>query len=424
MAIHDVMVVGAGASGLYAAYLLKNKGFHIQILEAAEQQGGRIRSLQTPWGLPVEAGAEFVHGKHSVLFDLVTHSQIQTFEVKEKDYLYFENQLLPYKKAKKKPLLKDTLTAINTLWKYKGKERSLQAYFENHGLYARAKNIIEAFAGEYGTHAANLGVKSLAYEEKLWSSGEKDYKLNIPLIRLFDGFYHRVMQDISFNTTVVDIDYAANEVILKDTRNRLHHAQKVILTIPLASLKNNLINFTPTLPPEKLQAIKSIGMDSNAIKAFLKFKKQFWKKKMNAIYGGNVCPEYYAYCNHEGKSTSTLTAYIMGKHAAQLSQYSNEEKTTQLIDELDLILGNSLASENFETSFIVDWGKEPFICGSYSYAAPQSFGQREFLAQAVGNKVYFAGEATNTNGHAASVHGAMESAERVVEEVEYAFNAQ
>src|SRR5271165_7215805 len=40
----DVLVVGAGVSGLVAAVELKRRGFAVQVLEASDEVGGRVRT--------------------------------------------------------------------------------------------------------------------------------------------------------------------------------------------------------------------------------------------------------------------------------------------------------------------------------------------------------------------------------------------
>jgi monoamine oxidase len=65
---------------------------------------------------------------------------------------------------------------------------------------------------------------------------------------------------------------------------------------------------------------------------------------------------------------------------------------------------------------ILDWTKEPTVLGSYSYPSPGSSGLRGDLA-AVEGRLHFAGEATHTGGHFATVHGALETGERAVEEI-------
>jgi len=58
-----VVVVGAGAAGLAAARELGRHGVRTVVLEARDRIGGRVHTLRDPrLSLPVELGAEFVHG--------------------------------------------------------------------------------------------------------------------------------------------------------------------------------------------------------------------------------------------------------------------------------------------------------------------------------------------------------------------------
>ena len=60
----DVIVVGAGAAGLEAARRLVRARLRVIVLEARPRIGGRIDTRRLPgWPAPVEAGAEFVHGR-------------------------------------------------------------------------------------------------------------------------------------------------------------------------------------------------------------------------------------------------------------------------------------------------------------------------------------------------------------------------
>lgn len=70
----DVVVIGAGAAGMYAADILRAKGIKVTVLEAGNQIGGRIRSLRNQKDLvnlsvadfPVELGAEIIYGSDSI----------------------------------------------------------------------------------------------------------------------------------------------------------------------------------------------------------------------------------------------------------------------------------------------------------------------------------------------------------------------
>ncbi len=59
----SVIIIGAGASGLAAARSLSKTGKRVTVLEARDRVGGRIfTSDEGGFSVPVENGAEFIHG--------------------------------------------------------------------------------------------------------------------------------------------------------------------------------------------------------------------------------------------------------------------------------------------------------------------------------------------------------------------------
>ena len=62
MEVCDVVVVGAGAAGLYAAKALVIKGLKVIVLEASDRVGGRVLQDVSLCGWPIELGPEFIHG--------------------------------------------------------------------------------------------------------------------------------------------------------------------------------------------------------------------------------------------------------------------------------------------------------------------------------------------------------------------------
>jgi monoamine oxidase len=72
MAQVDALVIGAGAAGLAAAHTLSERGLSLAVLEARDRIGGRIFTMRPSGiGLPVELGAEFVHGRPRETFAIV-----------------------------------------------------------------------------------------------------------------------------------------------------------------------------------------------------------------------------------------------------------------------------------------------------------------------------------------------------------------
>jgi monoamine oxidase len=56
----DVIIVGAGAAGIYAATHLKKAGLRSIILEAQDVAGGRLRSQEIAHNTNIELGAQWL----------------------------------------------------------------------------------------------------------------------------------------------------------------------------------------------------------------------------------------------------------------------------------------------------------------------------------------------------------------------------
>ena len=66
-----MIVIGAGVAGLAAARRLKRAGHGVIVLEVRDRIGGRVHTVRREgWPLPVEAGAEFMHGRSPWLMPL------------------------------------------------------------------------------------------------------------------------------------------------------------------------------------------------------------------------------------------------------------------------------------------------------------------------------------------------------------------
>jgi monoamine oxidase len=191
----------------------------------------------------------------------------------------------------------------------------------------------------------------------------------------------------------------------------------VIVTVPLAILQRGDIAFTPALPSTKTDAIANIGMGPG-MKVILRFSSRFWPEKTGSIYGAGLVPEFWATAGG-GRSSSddVLTAFVHGDNAATLSAMNDTDLVAAICAQLDTMFGGTVATSSLTDSHIQDWGKEPYIGGTYSYPIVGGGNARKDLADAIDGKLFFAGEATHYEGHFATVHGALETAYRAAEEL-------
>jgi lysine-specific histone demethylase 1B len=395
-----VIIIGAGAAGLYAAYILKSKGIDFQILEASSTYGGRLGKLTGFANFPIDTGAQWLHGKNSILGDLIKKSKTNITLDDSETKFWFNNQLVNSLPQETDIFEGDDLPDI-----------SFEDYALQNGLGNEYKYIVENIAGDQGAAASRLSVFGNNKDEENWSAGDDDFKFEETFFDLIDTQIANQVKDyILLNTVVSKIDYSQSTILITDSNNNTFNADKVIITVPIPILKSADIQFTPALPDEKTAAFAKIGMDAG-MKVFLKFSNKFFDQN---IIGGSVCAAYADDSIGKAQNDNILLAFIMGEQAEYLTSLGSDAAiTTALIQELD-IMYNGQASASFIASHVENWTTNPYIKGAYSYSTIGMGDARKIASQALSEKLYFAGEAMNTNGHHQTVHGAVETGYREV----------
>lgn len=86
----DIIIIGAGLTGLTLAYLFKNSGYNIIIIEARTRKGGRIYTATQLQNTPIEMGATWLANNHTYLNRLLKELNLDTFEQKLGDKAIYE----------------------------------------------------------------------------------------------------------------------------------------------------------------------------------------------------------------------------------------------------------------------------------------------------------------------------------------------
>src|SRR5690242_3911708 len=76
----DILIIGAGISGLAAARTLAEAGRRVTLLEASNRVGGRIHTIRKANEI-IELGAEFIHGRPPQLWQLIEEASLETYEL-------------------------------------------------------------------------------------------------------------------------------------------------------------------------------------------------------------------------------------------------------------------------------------------------------------------------------------------------------
>src|SRR5436190_8928897 len=90
----SAVVLGGGVAGLTAAIELLSRGWRVTILEAKERLGGRVHTVHDG-KIPIELGAEFVHGKDPALAEIIREAKLKTQKVSEQNRRFNNGRLEP-----------------------------------------------------------------------------------------------------------------------------------------------------------------------------------------------------------------------------------------------------------------------------------------------------------------------------------------
>lgn len=395
-----VVIIGAGAAGLYAGYILKSKGIDFTIIEASSAHGGRMGKLTGFADYDIDTGAQWLHGENNILGDLIKKTGVKTAVDNSEMSYWFNGQLVDA--LPKDPFIfeKDDLP-----------DQSFKDYAHAQGFDAEYDNIVEAIAGDQGASASLLSAYWNNKEEENWVSGDDDFKFaNTYFDLINDHIAKPVLDHIEYDRPITHIDYSGEKIELTDAMGNTLTADKVIVTVPISILKLNEISFTPPLATEKTNAFSKIGMGPG-MKVFLKFNHKFYAEN---IVGGSICAAYADDSVGKNTSDNVLLAFVMGDQAAYLHSLGSDVAIANaLLLELDAIYDGQ-ATASIVASVVYDYTDKPFIKGAYSFSTVGIGNARQIAAKPVNDKLFFAGEAMNINGHHQTVHGAVESGYQAV----------
>ncbi|TRX48694.1 FAD-dependent oxidoreductase [Fulvivirga sp. M361] len=296
-----VIIIGAGAAGLSAGYLLKQRGIDFKILEAAPGYGGRMKTNHDFADFPIPLGAEWVTS----------------------NTLPF-NQIVGNRTAVEK---------IDTV-----------GYTQNdeYGVWYNDKLV----RGDLG---------KLNYRKFINSSW----------LNFFEEFIiPAVTQHIHYQTAVRLINYSDKKVIVK-TQTSEFTADRIIVTAPITMLQNETIRFTPALSKKKLNAINNASMWDGLkvfMEFKKKFYPAFTDLIIHPETDGQV--SYYDASFGQNSKKNVLGLFAVGKPAKKYGAYHQDDLKDHLLSELDEIFEGQ-ASPNYLKHITQNWSNEPFIECAY-----------------------------------------------------------
>jgi monoamine oxidase len=425
----DVIIIGAGACGLMAAYELSRAGKHVLILEARDRVGGRIHTLHDENFLTsVETGAEFIHGEFPLTTSLLKEAGIKYYELEGKMFSFRNGEL-----EKTKNFVEDSRELekkMNELEHDVSINEFLDTYFPGeryNGLRESTRGFVEGYDAADADKASTI-----AFREEWNSSSMTQYRIEGGYTRLINYLKEKCEAagvDIILNKPIAEVRWKKAEARLFDTQFYFT-AGKVIITIPPSLFSENsgkhAIRFFPDIP-DKIAAFNDIGYGT-VIKFNLQFNEEFWKsesiekrlgkslEKMGFLFSDAEVPTWWTQLPYP---EPILTGWFAGPKAERNKHLDEEQLLDKALNSLAFIFKLSVAElkEKMTAWHINNWGVDPFSNGAYSYSTLTSTDSRKKLLQPIDDTIYFAGEALDIGNQSGTVEAAFKDGKRVAEKI-------
>ncbi len=213
---------------------------------------------------------------------------------------------------------------------------------------------------------------------------------------------------------IVDAIHHFEDSVRIETSQGTFAAQAVIVTLPLGVLKSRTVEFDPPLPQRKREAIERLGFGT-LNKVILHFAEPWWEREQYA-FGCTRSPITESpTCILNLWKTHRVPALAMNV-GGQLAHSVEAWSELQVQEFAMRVLRDTFGCDVPTPARIhrTAWSRDSFSRGAYSYVAVGSTpADIEVLAEPVGERLFFAGEATLrqhwATAHAAYVSGLREA---------------
>jgi len=424
----DVVVVGAGVAGLAAAGRLTAAGATTAVLEARTRIGGRIHTIRddrTP--MPIELGAEFVHGSAPELVEIARERNLVVCDIHGQRWSVARGKLKPMEDDEFWARLERVMSRLDAS---RTPDRSFQEFLDDKpggASLARQRQL----AGEFveGFHAADL---SRVSERALADGGAPGDEEDRRQARILDG-YDRVPLALAASTIGVRLAHVVREIVWEPGAVEVRYegagngtsaisARAAIVTVPLGVLQQtdgaSAITFTPDVQDTR-RAASQLAMGAVA-RIVMLFRDPFWSSQaMKRKTGGRSLAELsFLHSSDDDVPTwwtagpvraATLVGWAGGPKAARLMAHGSVEVEARAIAAIGRLFGmqRRRVESLVDGCWHHDWSADPFTLGAYSYARVGGSTAAKRLARPVARTLFFAGEAADAEGRTGTVHGAI-----------------
>jgi monoamine oxidase len=407
----DVVIVGAGSSGLAAARTLSELGKSVIVVEAADRIGGRAWTESDTFGIPFDHGCSWISSASdnpykpladAWQFELYDHSgPDEALYVGDREAT--DDEWGQYDRA---------WSAVNAALAQAGRDGVDVAASTVMPDDLPFKGVCESWIGpmDMGVDFKDLSTKDF------WQGADAN-----PNYMVRDGFGALVGRlgtgvEIHLNTPATRIVWGGNGVAV-ETPSGTINAKACILTVSTGVLGAGAISFEPVLPAWKQQAIDDVPMGLLA-KVALQFDGARFDLQPNdwlTYWVPDEVPAEACYFLTWPFDYDVMIGFVGGDFGWNLSAAGEDAAVDFALAEVVKMVGSN-ASARFVKGSLTQWANNPLTMGAYATPKPGRAEARDDLARQLGDRLFFAGEAV-AGAYVATCGGAYLAGEASAREV-------
>jgi monoamine oxidase len=445
---HQVLVIGAGLSGLNAALTLEIGGANVQVIEGSKRVGGRVLSNRNVEGAP-EFGGTSMGAGYARMVDTAKRLGVPLVDVTPIIPYFRARELVldgrivtkeewpdhprnPFPEAMKTMMpwayffsLMGSSTPLKSVddWispEYAHLDISVHQWMTEKGASEEMIDLGYNLNAGFGDNAHDISVLQLFFssafaniQRELGPKGVAGYTAANGNQSIPEAMGNALKNEIQFDKEVMGIESHADGAEVHCADGTTYRADQVVCSVPFSVLRN--INVQPIFTGTQALAVQTLPAQLMTL-IHLVPKRPFWEDDGLGAAMFTDTPAGIVLAERKGESptdVTSLTAWARGPDAAYLDRLDEADARRLVVKSIED--ARPSAKGQLEVAGYKSWYRDPFAAGDWSYWRP---GQITAFAQGMARphgRIHLCGEHTAVSNR--GMEGAMESGERAALEI-------